>query len=288
VTGPGEARITADVTAAFDQAADRYDTAGPQFAGPVAGRLVELAALRPGWRVLDAGCGAGAVLTRAAWAVGRGGHVTGMDLAPGMAARAWREALEQGLDGIVTVLQGDAASPRLAAGSLDAVLASLVLYLLPDPAAALVRWRELLKPGGTLAISRGTAPDPRWSPVIAAVDAYASGAPGFETRVRRPGPLWQTTALLGSCGFTAITAVTETVTVRYASPQQWWDASVAEGPWVTWQHIPPSRLPEARTKALAMAASLAEPDGTLQRHIQMGYLTACRPGRLPRRTGEST
>src|ERR1035438_10763251 len=71
VTGSGT-EMTADVAAAFDEAADRYDSAGPQFAGPVASRLVGLARLQPGWRGLDAGGGAGAVLIQAAPAGGPG------------------------------------------------------------------------------------------------------------------------------------------------------------------------------------------------------------------------
>jgi len=274
---PGGAELTANVTAAFDQAADRYDTAGPQFVGPVAARLTELAGLRPGWRVLDAGCGAGAVLTRAALAVRPGGHVTGIDLAERMLARAAREVDAQHLGDMVTLLPGDAAAPPLAPRSCDAVLASLVLYLLPDPEAALRAWHDLLVPGGLVAFSRGTRPDPRWSPVLAAVDAYATGRPGFEAHVHRPGTLAQTTATLAACGYADIATVTETVTVRYATPEQWWTASVAEGPWVTWQHIPPGQLAQARAEALAMAAELREPGGALLRHIQITYVTARRP-----------
>jgi ubiquinone/menaquinone biosynthesis C-methylase UbiE len=269
--------LTADVTAAFDTAADRYDTVGPQFAGPVAARLTELAALQPGWRVLDAGCGAGAVLIRAARAVQPAGHVTGIDLAPRMLDRAAREAAAQGLAQAVTLRAGDAARPPLPDASCDAVVASLVLYLLPDPEAALRAWRAVLVPGGKLAFSRGAGPDPRWSPVLAAVDAYASEVAGWEAHVHRPGPLAQTLELLGACGYAEIASVVETVTVRYDSPEQWWEAAVAEGPWVTWQHIPPARLAQARTEALEMAAELREPDGALLRHIKMAYLTARRP-----------
>jgi SAM-dependent methyltransferase len=276
VTGPGT-ELTADVAAAFDETADRYDAAGPQFAGPVAARLVDLAGLRPGWRVLDAGCGAGAVLLRAARAVAPDGHVNGIDLAPRMLGRAAREAARHGLGDSVTLGQGDAASPPFGPGSFDAILASLVVYLLAAPAAALARWRELLVPGGTLALSRGAGPDPRWSPVIAAVDAYAGGAAGFESYVRRPGPVTRTQALLSACGYTAITVTTEIVTIRYDSPEQWWEASAAEGPWVTWRHIPPERLAAARDRGLAMAGDLREPDGTLLRHIRMAYLTARHP-----------
>jgi SAM-dependent methyltransferase len=268
--------MTADVTAAFDEAADRYDAVGPQFAGPVASRLVALAGLCPGMRVLDAGCGAGAVLTRAARAVSPGGHVTGLDLAPRMLKRAARETERQGLGDSVTLRPGDAARPPFGPGSFDAVLASLLVYLLADPSAALRSWHDLLVPGGTLAFSRGAGPDPRWSPVIAAVDAYAGDAAGFEAYVRRPGPLGDTTAMLGACGYTAISSTVETVTIRYDSPQQWWEASIAEGPWVTWRHIPGQRLADARAEALALAGELREPDGSLLRHIRIAYLTARR------------
>jgi 2-polyprenyl-3-methyl-5-hydroxy-6-metoxy-1,4-benzoquinol methylase len=78
VTGPGP-ELTADVVAAFDEAASDHGSTVSGFAGPVASRL---ARLRPGWRVPDAGCGAGAVLIRVARAVCPGGALTGIDRAP--------------------------------------------------------------------------------------------------------------------------------------------------------------------------------------------------------------
>jgi ubiquinone/menaquinone biosynthesis C-methylase UbiE len=270
------AEMTADVTAAFDQAADRYDAVGPPFQGQVAARLVELAGLRPGWRVLDVGCGAGAVLVRAARAVSPSGHVTGIDLAARMVSRAGREAALGGVADRVTLREGDAGAPPFGPGSFEAVLASLVFYLLPDHAAALARWHELLVPGGVLAFTRSVATDPRWTPVIAAVDAYAGGAVGFESYVRRTGPLSATTAQLEACGYTDITSTIETVTIRYDSARQWWDACVGGAPWVTWRHIPAHLLDEAGAKAMVMAQDLAEPDGSLLRHIRMAYVRARR------------
>jgi ubiquinone/menaquinone biosynthesis C-methylase UbiE len=268
--------LTANVVAAFDEAAGEYDSNGMGFAGPIASRLVELAGLRPGWRVLDAGCGAGAVLLRAARAVSPGGHVAGVDLSPRMLARAAREAERTGLGPCITLSQGDAAEPAFGPASFDAILASLVFYLLADPAAALARWHELLVPGGTLAFSRAVATDPRWSPVIAAVDAYATDAPGFESYVHRPGPLLATTAMLDACGYADVASTVETITFRYDSPQQWWETAASEGPWVTWRHIPARRLAEARAEAIAMAGELREPDGSLRRRIRMAFLTARR------------
>jgi SAM-dependent methyltransferase len=274
--------VSAEVVAAFEHAAAGYDAAGPAFAGPVAARLVTVAGLRPGWRVLDTGCGPGAVLVRAAQAVGPGGQVTGIDLSGGMLARAEAEAARQAL-GNVTVCRADAAAPPFPPASFDAITASLLLYLLPDPAVALAAWWTLLAPGGVLAFSWGTGPpDPRWVPVFAAADAYAPHQPGFFTRHRRlPQPAAMTTWLT-RLGYTVPAVTTGTITVRYASPDQWWEASVSEGPWVTWQHIPPRQLPRARAAALALAGPLREADGSLTRHIPMAWATARRPARPDR------
>jgi ubiquinone/menaquinone biosynthesis C-methylase UbiE len=262
----------------FDQAAARYDSSGAQFAGPIAEHLVALARVHPGDRVLDIGCGAGAVTIRAAQTVRPGGHVTGIDLSDRMLRRVAAEAGRRGLDN-VTARPGDASRPALPAGSFDAVLASLVLYLLPEPHAAVARWRELLVPGGVVAFSWGTRPDPRWSPVYRAVDAYAQGADGFESYIRRLGPPAAMAAVLSGCGYTGVTTTTEMVEVRYTGPRQWWDASWAEAPRLAWQHIPDRDRPAARRDAFTLLDWMREPDGTLLRQVQMAYAIGRRPDR---------
>ncbi|HEY7429242.1 MAG TPA: class I SAM-dependent methyltransferase [Streptosporangiaceae bacterium] len=161
------------VTAAFDALAGRYDTERDGFFGPVSDLLIQVAGLRPGQAVLDVGCGAGACLFAAARAVGPGGHVTGIDLAAGMLARAAATAARLEL-GNVTVEAGDAEDPDFPDGSFDVVLASNVMFLLDDPERAARRYAELLRPGGVFAFSWNVAEDPAWVPVVAAVDAYAA------------------------------------------------------------------------------------------------------------------
>src|SRR5437016_4841734 len=51
-------------------------------------RLIDLAGLQPGERVLDVGCGPATATTIAAERVGPAGHVVGVDLAEGMLVRA--------------------------------------------------------------------------------------------------------------------------------------------------------------------------------------------------------
>jgi ubiquinone/menaquinone biosynthesis C-methylase UbiE len=260
----------------FEQAAPRYDSSGAQFAGPVAQQLVGLAAPRPGDQVLDAGCGAGAVALRCARAISPGGRVTGLDLSEGMLRRTAAEAAARGFGNVRTRL-GDAADPPFAAASFDTVLASLVLYLLPDPGRALGRWRDLLKPGGTLGFSWGIGPDPRWSPVFAAVEAFAKNSAGFESYVRRLGSPDELTARLGDLGYTGVAVTTRTIEVRYTGPWQWWQASWAEAPRLAWQHIPDADRDTARRAAFARLEPMREPDGTLVRRVQMAFATAQRP-----------
>src|SRR6202012_825804 len=209
----------------FEAAASRYDRSGAQFAGPVAEQLVALAGLRPGDRVLDVGCGPGGGATppRCARAVVPGGQVTGLDLSEGMLRRTAAEAAALGF-GHVNTRRGDAARPPFAPPSFDVVLASLVLYLLPDTRAALRNWRDQLRPGGRLGFSWGIRPDPRWSPVFAAVDAFARRAV-LEGYGRRLGPPAAMSADLAGAGCTGIEVATRTIDVRYTGPRQWWQAS---------------------------------------------------------------
>jgi O-methyltransferase/aklanonic acid methyltransferase len=267
--------MSGNLIAAFEEAAPRYDSSGAQFAGPIADQLVALAAPRPGDQVLDAGCGAGAITIRCARAVSPGGQVTGLDLSDAMLRRTAAEAAARGFGHVIT-RRGDASRPPFAPASFDTVLASLVLYLLPDAGTALRNWLGVLKPRGTLGFSWGIRPDPRWSPVFGAVDGFAKGA-GFESYVHRLGSPEEMTAQLAAVGYTGIAVATRMIDVRYTGPRQWWQASWAEAPRLAWQHIPGADRDAARRAAFTLLDRMREPDGTLVRHVEMAFATAVRP-----------
>ncbi|MEU6402660.1 class I SAM-dependent methyltransferase [Streptomyces sp. NPDC046985] len=98
--------------------------------------------------ILDLGCGTGSLALLAAE---QGHRVTGVDLSRNMVDRARAK-----LAGRAAVfLVGDAASPPVGERRFDAVLVRHVLWALPDPARALRRWRELLRPSGRLVLVEG-------------------------------------------------------------------------------------------------------------------------------------
>ncbi|MEV0900289.1 methyltransferase domain-containing protein [Actinoplanes sp. NPDC049802] len=161
----------------FDAAAADYDSVGVEFFGPMGSALVAAAGIRAGERVLDVGCGRGAVLFPAAAAAGKSGSVTGIDMAPAMVAltRAATAGLPQ-----VAVQVGDGQSPDFPEGSFDAVTLGQVLFFLPDPEAALRAYHRLLRPGGRLAFSCFAAFDPRYREAMRTIAAHAVDAPPQE------------------------------------------------------------------------------------------------------------
>ncbi|CAM5464913.1 Methyltransferase OS=Streptomyces fumanus OX=67302 GN=GCM10018772_67550 PE=4 SV=1 [Streptomyces fumanus] len=116
--------------------------------GPAHAAAVAELGLRPGDRVLDAGCGTGRALTPLRAAVGASGVVLGADLTPAMLQEAVRAGRER--DG--WLLLANVAALPLRTGSLDAVFAAGLIAHLPDPAGNLRELARVVRPGGSLAL----------------------------------------------------------------------------------------------------------------------------------------
>lgn len=140
-----------DAARVFDLAADDYDDGIGLFAS-FGRRLVETVLLQPGERVLDVACGAGASLLPAAAAVGPGGYVHGIDVAPGMVGRC-RAALADGghTQGDVSVMPAEGLP--FPDGSFDVVCCGFGMFFFSDPVATVGHFRRVLAPGGRLGFS---------------------------------------------------------------------------------------------------------------------------------------
>ncbi|HEX3780386.1 MAG TPA: class I SAM-dependent methyltransferase [Pseudonocardiaceae bacterium] len=107
--------------------------------------IVNLAGNVAGRRILDAGCGAGAVSVALRE---RGAVVAGFDRSAKMVELA-RQRLGAGTDLRVADIAGPLPYPD---GAFDDVVASLVLHYLADWTAPLAELRRVLKPGGRLIV----------------------------------------------------------------------------------------------------------------------------------------
>ena len=152
--------------------------------GELFDRLFAAAALKPGERVLDVGCGTGPTLLPAAQAVGDRGAVLGVDISPPLVARA-----REGLPDNVTVVAGDAAHHDFEAGAFDAIISNFGIMFFADSAAAFRNLRHAVLPGGRLVASVWGAPqdNPWFSMPRRIVDDHVSDVPRPDPS--GPGPM---------------------------------------------------------------------------------------------------
>jgi ubiquinone/menaquinone biosynthesis C-methylase UbiE len=120
-------------------------------------RLVDLARLEPGERVLDVGCGTGSLAIAAARQVAAGA-VCGIDASAEMIATARRKARKAGVG--VRFENATVQALPFPDASFDAVLSTLMLHHVPRPARrqAVREVRRVLTPGGRLLVVDFTTP----------------------------------------------------------------------------------------------------------------------------------
>ena len=121
------------------------------FAGPELRQLIGSLGLKPGMKVLDAGCGTGDALQWLRAEVGGGGSVTGIDLAAAHTTVARTVAPAD-----ILVVQADVLRPPLAGHSLDLIWSVNTVNHLHDPVAGVRALASLLRPGGRIALGQSS------------------------------------------------------------------------------------------------------------------------------------
>jgi SAM-dependent methyltransferase len=140
--------------AGWNEWSEFADSAGAH----ISERLVELAGVEAGSRVLDVGAGCGEPALTAARRAGPEGRVVATDISPEMLAFGRERASAAGLDN-VEFMESDASSLDFPHASLDAAVSRWGIIFEPDAEAAAGRIRGFLKPGGRMAISSWGEPD---------------------------------------------------------------------------------------------------------------------------------
>jgi ubiquinone/menaquinone biosynthesis C-methylase UbiE len=192
----------------------------PYILGPWAPGLVALAALQPGERVLDVACGTGVVARHAAPKVGRAGHVTGLDLNPGMLAVA--RSLPPPSGAPITWVESSAVAMDVPEASCDVVLCQQGLQFFPDKPAALREMHRVLVPGGRIVLSVWSKANPYGTALSDAVGQHVSAEAA--ARINAPQGLAdagdrELHRLMVEAGFEGVTIHSRTMITRLPLPE---------------------------------------------------------------------
>jgi enediyne biosynthesis protein CalE5 len=125
----------------------------------VSKRLVELAEIKQGSRVLDIATGIGEPALTAAKQVGNSGYVLATDISPQMLSFAKQRAIHLGLQNVTEFKESDAESIDLSPSTFDAALCRWGLMFIPDPKLALSNIYRALVKGGNFAAAVWASPD---------------------------------------------------------------------------------------------------------------------------------
>lgn len=137
------ARWNAEAGRSWAELADLLDRLLEPFVPPLLDEIEPLA----GRRILDVGCGAGAITVAAAE---RGAFGLGVDISAPLIEAARERARRLGAAG-ARFVQADAQTRRFDSGSFDALISRFGVMFFADPAAAFRNLRSAVRPGGRLA-----------------------------------------------------------------------------------------------------------------------------------------
>jgi len=200
----------------FNVAADSYDRFMGRFSRPLAVPFLEAAGLHAGQRVLDVGCGPGALTARLVSLLGADNVAAVDPSAPFVTAAKERFP---GVD----VHTGSAELLPFDDNSFDASLAQLVVHFMGDPVAGLREMARVTVPGGVVAAcvwdhADGGGPLSTFWRAVKELDPGAhdeSALPGS-----REGHLAE---LFEAAGLSGIEPSSLTVTVGFATFAEWWE-----------------------------------------------------------------
>ncbi|MCA9974244.1 MAG: methyltransferase domain-containing protein [Anaerolineales bacterium] len=257
-----------EIVGVYDRAARSYDRVGIKQFSYYANRFVEKLDIAPGAQILDVATGRGALLFAAAEKVGPTGRVIGIDLAPNMLAETAVEIEARGLVQ-AEVRKADADTVTFPDHSFDYILCGFALHFLDYP-HALVRFRQMLKPGGVIATTHPYVPTDnaenfeRWKWLFALTrevfppDFVPPASWIAPNRLNTPDRI---SAALREAGFVDIAVTQEEAVLYFADEEDWWQWEWSQGSRFWVEGMSPEGLAHFKTTAFARLQEMKEPQG---------------------------
>lgn len=221
----------------FDGASTTYDNVGPRFFSHFGRRLVEIAQIPSGSKVLDVATGRGALLFPAAKSVGQQGNVIGIDLSEMMVQETHKELLRKKMLPNIEVRQMDAEHLDFPDKSFDYVLCGFAIFFFPQLDQAMAEFRRVLKPTGQICVSTfDRLFDKEWSWFDDIVETYLPTEPRA-TQATDSNSDSQSVfdtpegliTIMNKAGFENIQIFTEKAEFIYATDEEFWSTLWSHG-----------------------------------------------------------
>jgi len=200
----------------FDVAAEAYDSYMGAWSRQLSPQLIAFAGVRPGQRVLDVGCGPGALTAEL---VARLGAETVAAVDPSGSFVAAARARYPGVD----VREAFAEALPFPNGTFDAALAQLVVHFMADPVAGLREMTRVTSRGGVVAacvwdFGGGRGPlGPFWEAARETDPSVVDESKLAGTRQDHLGQLFE------AAGLTDVNEAVLSASREYASFDDWWE-----------------------------------------------------------------
>ncbi len=136
-----------------------YDATERRLTASVSERMLDLARLAPGMRVLDLATGRGEPAVRAAQRVAPNGTVLGVDMDEGVLRLARERAMGEGVSNLELLAANAATLDGLPPSHFDVTLSRWGLMYFEAPVAALAAARSAMRPGGALVAALWAEPE---------------------------------------------------------------------------------------------------------------------------------
>jgi ubiquinone/menaquinone biosynthesis C-methylase UbiE len=199
----------------FNVAADAYDRFMGLYSSQLSAQLADLAGVEAGQRVIDVGCGPGALVAELVRRLGAD-SVAAVD-----PSEPFVEAARARYSG-VDVRLAPAEDLPFPDDAFDAALAQLVVHFMADPVAGLAEMARVTRPGGAVAACVWDLAGAR-GPISAFWQAALELDPGVtdesDLAGAREGHLKE---LFAATGLRDIEEAELTATVEYETFEEWW------------------------------------------------------------------
>jgi ubiquinone/menaquinone biosynthesis C-methylase UbiE len=252
------------VARVYNLAAAGYDRPALRFFPIVAERLVDLARIRAGENVLDAGTGTGVAAFVAAEKVGPSGRVIGVDIGEEILNQASKK-LDRKAPVNISFFPGDMEHLEFPDESFDTVLSASSLFFLSDMSAGLKEWKRVLKHGGTVAVSGygESAFRPLSDLFEARIRSYGVqlAAPARPFSWQRLTEQEQCLSLFRQAGLESIEVFSEQLGYQLRDANEWWEIVWNSGFRGPVSQLTSEQLEQFKREHLAEVEQVATPKG---------------------------